>query len=81
MMNRNWFFAAQDGRVIVTFNVADFARLQHEWLIQGRHHAGVIVSRQRPVGDTIRRLIHLGRTLKSDDMHDRLEYLSAWTPP
>ena|SRR5438105_693222 len=71
-------WAAQEGRALVTFNVEDFARLHHEWMAQGQHHAGIIVSSQRPVGDTIRRLIHLGQTLSAEDMQDRLEYLSGW---
>lgn len=70
--------AAQRGRVLLTFNVSDFARLHHEWMSQGLHHAGLIVSQQRPLGDLLRRLLHLGRTLGADDMQDRLEYLSNW---
>jgi Domain of unknown function (DUF5615) len=37
-------WAAQAQRALFTFNVADFARLHHQWMTQGRHHAGVIVS-------------------------------------
>ena len=43
-----------------------------------RHHAGVIVSRQRPIGDVIRRLLRLGNTLTAADMQNRLEYLNNW---
>ncbi|HUG94449.1 MAG TPA: DUF5615 family PIN-like protein, partial [Planctomycetaceae bacterium] len=64
-------WAATDGRAIVTFNVADFARLHHEWMLKGDHHAGVIVSQQRPVGDVIRRLLNLSAALSADDMFDR----------
>jgi hypothetical protein len=74
-------WAAQQGRAIATFNVGDYARLHHEWMTQGRHHAGVIVSQQRPIGDVLRRLLFLGATLDADAMRDRLEYLSNWTPP
>jgi hypothetical protein len=70
--------AAQEGRVFVTFNVAHFAQLHYQWMAIARQHAGVIVSRQRPIGDVMRRLLHLARTLDADDMHDRLEYLSNW---
>jgi hypothetical protein len=42
------------------------------------HHAGLVVSKQRPIGDALRRLIHLGKTLGAEDMQDRLEYLSNW---
>lgn len=71
-------WSAQEGRVLVTFNVKDFARLHHEWMNQGKHHAGLVASRQLPVGETVRRLVHLGRTLSAEEMQDRLEYLSNW---
>ena len=71
-------WAAQEGRVIATFNVSDFARLHHEWMNQGLQHAGVIVSQQRTIGDTLRRLLHLAQTLSAEEMQDRLEYLSNW---
>jgi hypothetical protein len=73
-------WAAQEGRVLVTFNVGDFARIHHMWLRNGRNHAGLVVSRQRSIGDLVRRLVRLGRALGGDDMRDRLEYLSNWTP-
>jgi hypothetical protein len=71
-------WAAQEDRVFVTFNVTHFAQLHYQWMTISRHHAGVIVSRQRPIGDVMRRLLHLARTLDADDMQDRLEYLSNW---
>jgi hypothetical protein len=71
-------WAAHVGRALVTFNVSDFARLHHDWMIQGRHHCGVIVSQQRPLGDLLRRLLRLGRSLGAAEMIDRLEYLSNW---
>ena len=45
---------------------------------QGRHHAGIALSSQRPVGDLLRRLLHLAGTLEAGAMHDRLEFLSDW---
>ncbi len=35
--------AGADGRVLVTFNVADFPAILREWGLSGRHHAGVIL--------------------------------------
>lgn len=71
-------WASGESRVIVTFNVAHFAKLHSEWMKQGRHHAGIIVSSQRSVGDLSRRLLHLAATLDADAMKDRLEFLSDW---
>jgi len=71
-------FAAADGRVVVTFNVAHFAALHAEWMRQGRHHAGIVVSSQRPIGDVLRRLLRLATALDAEALCDRLEYLSDW---
>lgn len=71
-------FAAGQGRVLVTFNVAHFAAIHAAWLRQGRHHAGIVVSRQRPIGDILRQLLHLARTLDAETVENRLEYLGDW---
>lgn len=71
-------WAAQEGRVLLTFNVADFACLHDTWIASSRHHAGIIVSSQRPIGDMLRRVVALASSLSADEMQDRLEYLSTW---
>jgi len=47
-------FATNQGRTFVTFNVAHIVVLHGEWLRRGRHHAGVIVSTQKPIGEVLR---------------------------
>ena len=37
-------WATDDGRVLVTFNVAHFATLHSQWMNQDLHHAGIVVS-------------------------------------
>ncbi len=71
-------WATRKKRALITFNVGDFARLHHELRNQGGHHAGLIVSQQRPLGDLVRRLLNLAQTLSREDMVDRLEFLSNW---
>jgi hypothetical protein len=71
-------WASAEGRVFFTFNVAHFAELHATWLRQGRHHAGIVVSSQRPIGDAVRRLLHLSGELDAESMRDRLEFLSWW---
>lgn len=71
-------WAAGEGRVLVTFNVAHYAALQKAWVREGRHHAGIVVSCQRPIGDLLRRLLHLAATMDADSMRDRLEFLGDW---
>lgn len=71
-------WSAQQGRVIVSFNVGDFVRLHCAWMKQGRNHPGIIVSRQFVAGETIRRLLRLSGSLSGDEMVNRLEFLSNW---
>jgi hypothetical protein len=71
-------WAAAQGRVLVTFNVAHFASMHTDWMRQNRHHAGLVVSCQRPIGDVLRRLLNLASKLDADAMRDRLEFLSDW---
>ncbi len=35
--------ATEEGRIMVTFNVADFARITTEWAAEGRSHAGCLL--------------------------------------
>ena len=71
-------WSVQESRVLVTFNVTDFARLHHDWMTTGNHHTGLVVSKQRSLGDTVRRLLHLAQALSAEEMQDRLEYLNQW---
>jgi hypothetical protein len=71
-------FASGEGRALVTFNVAHFAALHAAWLAQGRHHAGIVVSSQRPIGEFLRRLLHLAGTLDAGALQEQLEFLGDW---
>jgi hypothetical protein len=71
-------WATAEQRAFVTFNVAHFAALHGIWLRQGRHHAGIVLSSQRPLGELVRRLLRLAAALDSKAMLDRLEFLSDW---
>ena len=66
------------GRVLVTFNVAHFAKLNAEWLQQSKRHAGIVVSIQRPIGDLLRRVLPLAGTLDAEEMPNRIAFLSDW---
>jgi Domain of unknown function (DUF5615) len=71
-------WATSQQRAFVTFNIVDFAALHSDWLQQGRHHAGIVLSKQRPLGDFVRRLLKLSAALDAETMQDRLEFLSRW---
>ncbi|HET6882596.1 MAG TPA: DUF5615 family PIN-like protein [Pirellulales bacterium] len=71
-------WATQNGRVLMTFNVGDFVKLHGEWLRNGKHHAGIVVSEQSELGKTLRRLLNLAASLRAEDLLDRLEFLTNW---
>lgn len=71
-------WSATEQRVLVTFNVAHFAALHAAFLAAGKHHAGIVVSSQRPIGDVVRRLANLANAVDATAMVDRLEFLSDW---
>ncbi len=73
-------FATTQGRAIYSFNVGDFCRIHAEWLRQHRSHAGIVLAHQQQfsVGEQMRRLLRLIGRVTSEDMQDRLEFLSDW---
>ena len=64
------------GRTVFTFNARDFARLHSEYIATDRHHGGIIISAQLPVGVILRRLLRLLNTRSAIEMRDELAYLS-----
>jgi hypothetical protein len=73
--------AASEGRVLYTFNVADYCVLYQEWLSNERSHAGIVVAQQQrySLGEELRFLMRLLSTVSAEDMRNRIEFLSAWT--
>ena len=71
-------FATTESRAIFSFNRGDFYQLHTQWLMQGRHHAGIIISDQLSTGIIIRRLLKLIDAKSAEDMSDWLEFLSNW---
>jgi len=68
-------FATQENRCLVTFNVGDFVRLHNRWMDAGHEHAGIIVSKQLPVGEMLRRLLALLQKENSDSMRGQVRFL------
>ena len=49
-------FAVAQGRAIYTFNRGDFMKLHNEYIQNGKSHFGIILSKQIPLNECIRRL-------------------------
>jgi hypothetical protein len=70
--------AAEEKRVILTFNRGDFVKLHIDYLEREQSHAGIIVSDQLPVGVLLRRLLKLLDARDANEMESWLEFLSNW---
>jgi hypothetical protein len=75
-------YAAQKGRVLYTFNVADFYRLHAHFLEQGRSHAGLVLASQQQysVGEQMRRLMRLRGQYPASEMENRVVFLTTLSP-
>jgi hypothetical protein len=71
-------FAAKNRRSLFSYDKRHFARIHYEWMSMKRQHAGIILSDQLTIGLLLRRLMKLHFSLNTEDMINRLEYLSSW---
>jgi hypothetical protein len=73
-------FATAHGRVLCSFNVADFYQLHTSYMAQHKSHTGIVLARQQQysVGEYMRRLLKLVTHLTAEKMQNRVEFLSAW---
>jgi hypothetical protein len=70
--------AAAEGRILLTENVADFARLATEHLTAGGHHPGVLIALSSRISrrpGAITGLAAAVRSVVHDELGDRLVYL------
>jgi hypothetical protein len=72
--------ASSDGRVLYSFNIRDYSLLHGQWIASGREHSGIILAFQQryPIGEQLRRLLHLLNRRSAAEVLSRLEYLSNW---
>lgn len=70
-------FAAREGRVLYTFNVADYCRLHAEYMESGKSHAGiVVVPRQRyTIGEQLRALLDLSAARTAEQLRNLVIFL------
>jgi predicted nuclease of predicted toxin-antitoxin system len=68
-------FAVSQQRALMTFNVADFAALANEYFWQDKQHFGIVVSPQRSLRETLRRLLALTNKFTRESLANQLIYL------
>ena len=72
--------AAAAGRALLAYNTADYCALHQRWMSLRRNHAGIIVAPQQQysVGEELRRIMRLISRCPTEQMKNRLEFLSSW---
>jgi hypothetical protein len=72
-------YAAASGRVLHTFNVADFYELHGRFMEKGREHAGLVLGTQQryTVGERMRKLLHLRAEWTAEEMQNRVLFLAS----
>lgn len=72
-------WALDNHRIIYSFNVRDFYRIQSNLMKAGQQHAGIILGFQSySIGEQMRRLLRIIASKSAEDMKNKLEFLSAW---
>lgn len=69
-------YAVAQKRCLMTFNMKDYVLLHNEYVHQGQEHWGIIVSKQLPIGETLRRLLSVLQSYNSRNMKNRLLFLT-----
>ena len=64
-------YAISEQRTIFSFNVGDFDRLHKEYMQRGKEHFGILLSKQIPFSETLKRLTkflftHSAREIKNN---------------
>jgi hypothetical protein len=68
-------FAVVNERCLFSFNVKDFVILHNEYMKSDQEHFGIIVSKQLPIGETLKRLLRLLQIHDQTSIKNRLEFL------
>ncbi|MDO9287505.1 MAG: DUF5615 family PIN-like protein [Thermodesulfovibrionales bacterium] len=68
-------YAISGQRAIFTFNAGDFDRLHKEYVQSGKQHFGIILSKQIPIGETIKRLTKFLFTHSSEEIKNNIFWI------
>ncbi len=68
-------YAVAEGRAIFTFNAGDFHRLHRQQPAKELHHYGILLSKQIPVGETVKRLAKFLFSHSAKDIRDNIYWI------
>ncbi len=70
-------YATEQNRSLFSFNATDYIALHLSYLETGQTHDGILVAKQMPIGETLRRLLSFLDKFTVDDVQNQL----FWLPP
>ncbi|WP_019505233.1 DUF5615 family PIN-like protein [Pleurocapsa sp. PCC 7319] len=73
-------WSTEQKRVIYSFNIGDFCRLHHDYMIQGKTHTGIILAPQQrySIGQQVTGLLKLVTAISAEDMTNQLIFLNSY---
>ena len=74
-------YATEHRMSVLTFNGKDFVPIAQRWALQGRDHAGIVVSEQlglEQLGELLRRVLKMLDSMTADEMQNAFLYLSQF---
>ena len=70
-------YACQQQRCLMSFNVKDFVLLHNQYAKEEKEHWGIIVSKQLPIGETLRRVLSVLQKNSQTLIKNRILFLSG----
>lgn len=70
-------YAAKKQRCLMSFNVKDYVVLHNQYVQQRKEHWGIIVSKQLPIGETLRRVLNILQRNSNKSAKNRIFFLST----
>jgi hypothetical protein len=68
-------FAVSRRLTVFSFNASDYVALHVNYVVAQREHAGIVISRQLTIGETLRRLLVLLDRVTAEEMRNQLRWL------
>lgn len=68
-------YAAKEKRCFFTYNVKDFVLLHNEYLKNNEAHYGIWVSKQAPIGISLKKILGLLLIQSKEDNRNKLQFL------
>jgi predicted nuclease of predicted toxin-antitoxin system len=74
--------ATNDGRTLLTYNYHDFLRINEEWFLAGKSHAGIVISYRQysraELGILFRTVVALLESLTAEELRDSVAVLDQF---